>query len=206
MMCNVGYALNPKKLRKSEVANNGVKSEWAGGGLADILQIQHCESGSECQIVFTAWDPLIPPELQPEFHVIIHKLTEDIEREDSKEKLEALNKYLIHYPNTKIVDPVESVREVTSRIRTIENLRNAQLIACHKSPFTQPLFHFVTKEMTSMEIKLDLKRKQINYPIICKPIEACGTPDSHSMVRVIHFDSFTIFYYLSFLGYHRVSK
>jgi hypothetical protein len=189
MICNVGYALNPKKLRKSEVANNGLKSEWAGGGLADILQIHHCETGNEC--VFTAWDPQIPPEFQPEFHVIIHKLTEDIEREDSKEKLEALQKYLIHYPNTKIVDPVESVRKVTSRIRTIENLQNAQLTASCQSPFSQPLFHFVTKDMTTVEIKLDLKRKRIDYPVICKPIEACGTPDSHSMVIYISLSVFS---------------
>ena len=46
-VCKVGYALNPKKMRKSGtdpsddnmLCTNGTK-KWKGGGLADILQHQ----------------------------------------------------------------------------------------------------------------------------------------------------------------------
>ena len=47
-VCRVGYALNPKKLRKSGINSSDVNiyangnKKWKGGGLADILlhQIQ----------------------------------------------------------------------------------------------------------------------------------------------------------------------
>lgn len=182
----VGYALNPKKLRKSEVKTTGKTAEWAGGGLADIVEPSSidpaCSNDGNDHIVFSPWDSTIPPASQTKFHVIIHKLTEDIEKEESKEKLLALERYLQTYPDTKIIDPIESVRKVTSRIRTIENLKYAQTTLGKKSPFSQPNFLHVTKEMSNPLIEELLQEKKISYPIICKPIEACGTPNSHSMV------------------------
>mmetsp|Transcript_36315 Transcript_36315/g.34318 ORF Transcript_36315/g.34318 Transcript_36315/m.34318 type:complete len:139 (-) Transcript_36315:1494-1910(-) len=134
MICCVGYALNPKKLRKSgrepdekslsrdnaagsinhnndslSVAhssssssgsinsnadnsnssicnsrnNNDSEQTWRGGGLADIVS-----DGLECEgVQFIPWNYEIPVALQPEFHVIIHKLTEDIDRKESEDKI-----------------------------------------------------------------------------------------------------------------------
>lgn len=187
----VGYALNPKKLRKSEVKNIGNAAEWAGGGLADIVEPSTNTSTSNSgiddthgQIVFSPWESSLPPTSQIKFHVIIHKLTEDIEKEESKDKLLALERYLHTYPDTKIIDPIESVRKVTSRIRTIESIKVAQSKLGSQSPFTQPNFlHISTNDTSDQAIEELLQSKKIPFPIICKPVEACGTPNSHSMVR-----------------------
>jgi hypothetical protein len=186
-LCLVGYALNAKKLRKSEGSSApGVKREWAGGGLADILQYSEVSGDDSVSISFAAWNPDIPPQNQPKFQVIIHKLTEDIEKEkeESKEKLASLNNYLSYYPDTRIVDPIESVRKVTSRLRTVEYLKNAQT---PKGPFNQPKFLVVNPGMTNEDIVRELHDNEITYPIICKPFEACGTPNSHSMVIYVSF-------------------
>jgi hypothetical protein len=42
-VCHVGYALNPKKMRRSGVDNTesgNSRKKWKGGGLADILSDQ----------------------------------------------------------------------------------------------------------------------------------------------------------------------
>lgn len=184
-VCIVGYALNAKKLRKSEVVSiPGVKNEWAGGGLADILQYSGEGSSTDpVSIVFSQWNPDLPPESQKKFNVIIHKLTEDIEREEPSEKITSLNCYLNYYPETKIVDPIDSVRKVTSRLRTVETLRSSQTALGPDCPFTQPKFIHVNS-MSILQIKEALSENSISYPIICKPIKACGTPNSHSMVRI----------------------
>ena len=79
MTCNVGYALNPKKLRKSGIDDAGIISEqaaiitplsssgrtaanqqlspiWHGGGLADIIS-----DGLECEgVKFISWNYEVP--------------------------------------------------------------------------------------------------------------------------------------------------
>ena len=80
--CHVGYALNPKKLRKSDdcVVSYSVPTSsatckpkldrWSGGGLADILHV-HDGSGQAVnnEITFIAWDWEIPLEEQVlDFH------------------------------------------------------------------------------------------------------------------------------------------
>lgn len=79
MTCNVGYALNPKKLRKSGIDEAGISSDqasiitplssgshiavsqqvspiWHGGGLADIIS-----DGLECEgVKFISWNYEVP--------------------------------------------------------------------------------------------------------------------------------------------------
>ena len=118
--CIVGYALNKKKLRKSGAAvsdatdndiNKGVDRDstqtnshlsspqsqhqhlqWRGGGLADLLSDKY-----DTRVRFQPIDFDMPMEEQPFFHVIIHKLTEDIRVQDtvveSKANLQFLSDY-----------------------------------------------------------------------------------------------------------------
>jgi hypothetical protein len=195
-VCKVGYALNPKKLRRSDSTTNPkskpVLTEWNGGGLADILEVQPDLSSLETLIEtdlvsFAPWEYERPLDSQPDFDIIIHKLTEDIEKEESKEKIAALENYLNSHPQTKIVDPIESVRKVTSRARTVEYIDSLQAaIGRQVCPFTQPAYAIITKDLSRKEdVAALLKEKNISYPVICKPIEACGTPNSHSMVSAL---------------------
>ena len=121
---------------------------------------------------------------QPEFHVIIHKLTEDIDRKDSGDKISALKSYLEHYPKTVIVDSLDSVRKVISRRRCCESLANIIQRLASDCPFSQPDFFIVETEGDSspMNILQMMNQKGIGFPLMCKPVEACGTPNSHKMV------------------------
>ena len=122
---------------------------------------------------------------QPEFDVIIHKLTEDIDRKESVEKINALNAYLAAHQQTLIVDPLEAVRKVISRARCCESLANIINKLGANCPFTQPRFILVDAEKENLAgyIQQLMAAEGITFPVICKPVEACGTPNSHRMVR-----------------------
>ncbi len=51
MLCHVGYALNPKKMRKSSSSGLSNQKSWTGGGLADILTDE-----IEDEVQFSAFD------------------------------------------------------------------------------------------------------------------------------------------------------
>lgn len=116
--------------------------------------------------------------------MIIHKLTEDIDRKESIEKITALKQYLQHHPNTVIVDSLEAVRKVISRARCCESLANVIKKLGPSCPFSQPGFFVVEseEESSAKNILCLMREKGIGFPVMCKPVEACGTPNSHRMV------------------------
>lgn len=212
----IGYALNPKKLRKSNVkkhsgtslesdsllstsyhgnkANDETKGDlskslhdvmglrkWHGGGLADILN----EPAIADQIIFHPWDPETPPDKQPFFHVIIHKLTEDLDREESRDKIEALRRYLAFSPRTVLLDPLDSVRKVISRSRTCHTLRQIEQRLGESCPFSQPPYLLVEESESAESVVSKMILAHINFPVICKPVAACGTPTSHQMAVLV---------------------
>ena len=201
--CIVGYALNAKKLRKSShdcvtTLNDGGgpsiistpdkrgEHYWKGGGLSDILESsQVVVSKLSCEpVTFVQLDYELPLASQPHCDVIIHKLTEDIDN-PSKEsvcKLSALDAYILSHPNTVIVDPIECVRRVISRARTCSHLSNIETTFGDQCPFTQPTYVIIEVGTSPLEIAAKLAGHGLSFPIICKPIQACGTPSSHNMV------------------------
>ena len=115
--------------------------------------------------------------------MIFHKLTEDIDRKESAEKIGALNAYLASHPKTFIVDPLDAVTKVISRARCCESLAN--IIKKSKCiPFTQPRFVLIESGQLDLvnHILLLMAAEGFGFPVICKPLEACGTPNSHRMV------------------------
>lgn len=189
----VGYALNPKKLRKpikaekfqqQEIVSSTTVRKWAGGGLADILAEPSLEDG----LLFQAWDPEQLPENQPYFHLIIHKLTEDIDKEESRGKIAALEMYLRHYPSCRLVDPLEAVRKVISRARTCHHLGAIESRLGNRCPFRQPRYLTVSEFDTIPTVRQRLADGNFRWPVICKPIEACGTPKSHEMAVLVRED------------------
>ena len=121
---------------------------------------------------------------QPQFHVIVHKLTEDIDRKESVEKISALKSYLEYYPKTVIVDSLDAVRKVISRRRCCESLENIIERLKSDCPFSQPDFFIIESEDDSSpsNVLQLMKQRGIGFPVMCKPVEACGTPNSHKMV------------------------
>ena len=138
-ICRVGFCLNQKKLRKSEaslakptVSENSnptirtiLKNAWKGGGLADIIFSADDSGEPVDDVSFAPFD--WKNDLNgPEFDVIIHKLTEDLEQDEPSEKIAALEKYLSHHPNTCLVDPLSSVKLVTSRQRSCNIIKKIE--------------------------------------------------------------------------------
>ena len=122
--------------------------------------------------------------LQPYFDIIIHKLTEDIrsDDDDSRAKILHLERYLSLNPKTKIVDPFHAVEKVITRssvCRILDDIIKHTNTSISPCPFSQPKYMIV--EQTD-SIVHDMAEMNITFPVICKPIEACGTPTSHSMV------------------------
>ena len=217
----VGYALNAKKLRKSSHStstyngneiNFAIQQQllsddskqvsstifWQGGGLLDILQNSAISEGEKTEIEFIQWNPLVQPSKQPHFDVLIHKLTEDIgagdaseENEQSNSKIFALLTYLKLNSSTVIVDPITSVKKVTSRARTCSTLSAIQAgVGIFRCPFNLPKFILLESSSTSQTSRKDasadvltsLHNEGILFPVICKPVVACGTSNSHNMV------------------------
>ena len=127
--------------------------------------------------------------------MIIHKLTEDIDRKESAEKINALNAYLAAHQQTSIVDPLEAVRKVISRARCCESLAKIINKLGANCPFTQPRFVLVDAERENLAdyIQQMMAIEGFTFPVICKPVEACGTPNSHRMVRENNCTTFTGF-------------
>ena len=222
-ICKVGYALNQKKLRKSkrqkadspsQACSSSVK--WQGGGLADII-FGFNNDGQPLEDVqfrqFTtdtkANDNMYHDESCSKdglgnddcYDVIIHKLTEDLEKSDdlsSIHKLNRLQAYLKSHPHTVIIDPLESVKKVTSRIRSCENISQIKstVFECHGivCRLAQPNY-FVVPEMNlihnSDKFAIAMKQHGITYPIICKSSTACGSVSAHIMVC---FFKYSLFY------------
>ena len=136
-----------------------------------------------------------------DFHIIIHKLT-DLEAEQSISTIILIEKYLALHPTCVIIDSLNSIRKATSRFRACECLRNIlqdiqlPLSPLPQSPLPLPLplplslplvpLPFCQPAYCVIEQKEEFKSKmneyKIVFPVICKPIDACGIPGSHEMV------------------------
>jgi hypothetical protein len=256
IVCRVGYALNPKKLRQANAAflesddkegsdknsvdyglqtggssakskstrempgfvsstaptfsapfpNDHVTSKlWCGGGLATIVGIEGHTSGSgpdagtlhrtaETSVVGgVAFAPL---QAGGKFHVILHKLTEELDAHKclrGPTKLDLLETYIAEHPSTVVIDPLTSVRNVVNRKRTCLCLQAIQKRMAEACPFGQPAF-VVVEESSLMSgpnhLDAEMRSHGLSFPVICKPLEACGTANSHSMVIVFSPEGF----------------
>jgi len=227
-VCRVGYALNPKKLRKAKPVDDGPenaepedasratvvsaeKTPWCGGGLATIVGLDQQAEGAageaegEVEVDGVVFAPLADG---GEFHVILHKLTEDLDLDpdpepctylspspspspDSRsEKLRDLQQYLSKHPHTAVVDPVENVRTVVNRATTCAVLQKVQQRLRGACPFAQPAFAVLDgprqgQVSDSESILATMRAHGLSFPVICKPLKACGTPESHNMTVVL---------------------
>ena len=171
----VAYCLNAKKLRPGEGCGEGAAERWRGGGLAEVLG--GSAAGQDSGLVF------VPFQEGMRCDVVIHKLTEDLMEESrgggSSPRLDGLRRHLSLRPATALIDPLEAVRRVTSRVNTHEGLRRAHRRCSGAVPSLDPVF--VVAE-DAADLLRQARRLGMRYPLICKPCDACGTPDSHTMV------------------------
>ena len=180
----VAYALNAKKLRESEAttssssyssssyrsstsalgsADTSPITIWSGGGLADIVSNSSAAFKRAHNVKFVAFDYSLPPERHPHYHVLIHKLTEDIIAIDdssdgsnshstsARHKIKSVTEYIDYNKKCVIVDPIASVRVVTSRLETLKRIDNirAKNSSCDGAVINQPGYMYVSSSATT---------------------------------------------------------
>ncbi|CAK9304637.1 unnamed protein product [Gordionus sp. m RMFG-2023] len=127
---------------------------------------------------------------QGPFDLIIHKLTDVIAKADLNETKALLicqkfQTYLNNHPHTLVIDPFDNVRLLLNRFQQYKLIRNA---LCHMNDIIDtPNFTVlnINKANKKLNQKL-LKRYNIRYPFICKPLEAHGSCRSHEMALVFN--------------------
>ncbi|GMI11412.1 hypothetical protein TrVE_jg932 [Triparma verrucosa] len=117
----------------------------------------------------------IPPQLPPNTHLhcLIHKLTEDILTSSSpisSSRLSNLETYCSQNKTT-LIDPPSSVAHLMNRDTIQKKL--TKCLGREKVPKW-----IVFEEGGGEE---DVEEGGLEYPIICKPLDAAGTPGSHRM-------------------------
>ena len=154
-ICRVGYALNQKKLGKSDSTTR--LNSWKGGGLIDIINASDIKGEPIDGVLFYPFDL----ESDIKYDVIIHKLTDDIERSEPSDKLRDLLTYISLNQNVVLVDPLQSVSLVTSRRRSCECIRDVEgpLIrdnfeSASSYQFVQPK-HFIVESKMSHDIFME---------------------------------------------------
>ena len=200
VICTVGYALKPKKLRKSESSDSittkttvPLIKQWSGGGLGDIINTGERILGG---IRFIQWDFDIPWSEQPNFDVIIHKLTDDIDPDGNHHsRVTSIMNYLLNHPQTTLIDPIESVQNVLSRKRTCDYLEILKEKTSMKSSFQLPKYMILNDQIDDIQILQMMDVVGLSFPLISKPIIACGTPNSHLLTIIVSIEGFKLIKY-----------
>jgi inositol-1,3,4-trisphosphate 5/6-kinase/inositol-tetrakisphosphate 1-kinase len=166
---------------------------WCGGGLATIVGASMKSSKQVEGVIFTPIDEEIDVENQHKVHIILHKLTGDIVKEKGGEesaRLQCIRSIVKANPQTRIVDPIESVGIVVSRLETneriatlLEKMGKDKNVASGLPLFYQPSFAVVREaNEDALRIMMD---NNLRFPVICKPERACGVAESHAMNIVL---------------------
>lgn len=173
----VGYAFMAKKMESME--------RVVGGAMAAIDGV-----------VFKQLDLSRELADQGTFDVILHKLSEDIMYRDedpvSAARLDRIERYRELNRACAVLDPIAGVEQVINRVSTLKVLQstyekyNGPKNGSRGSMPCPPKFIVVEAQgIASQEIWRVIEKAGLRYPLICKPIQACGTLGSHSMLVVM---------------------
>ena len=163
---------------------------WKGNGLADALK-----PGQEIDgVVFSPFG-----EEEGEFDIIIHKLDGYGRDERTRAIMKNAKFYLERFPETLLVDPLESVLRLGNRADICAGVSRARLSQSVASGYivSQPRYTVFRKTLVKQESESQspnmvtvghndvvsaVESAGLSYPVIVKPIDACGSPESHSIV------------------------
>jgi hypothetical protein len=96
-------------------------------------------------------------------------------------KLEMLERYINANPRLIIVDPLDEVKKVMDRNILNDVINNGNITCLDRSPIKTPSSILLNSEIISNWIN-EPSSISLKFPLICKPVQACGTRDSHQMM------------------------
>ncbi|CAM9452913.1 unnamed protein product [Ectocarpus sp. 4 AP-2014] len=136
------------------------------------------------------------PEEHRRLDVILHKLSEDIMFRDVQPEGDArlswIEAYLDLNPETAILDPIDRVSNCINRVTTLKAclflLEEAYRRHGTAGGMPRPPRFMVLEDHEPSDPAADggiVPRNGLAFPVICKPVEACGTRGSHTMLVVL---------------------
>jgi len=120
--------------------------------------------------------------------LILHKLSEDVMNRttnvESRTKVEFIERYLDLNPQTVVIDSISSIETIVSRKSTSLILESALQFKTVRAP----KYFYVedATELGSSSFCERMRRNGMEFPLICKPVEACGTAASHRLTVILN--------------------
>ncbi|CAM9580649.1 unnamed protein product [Ectocarpus fasciculatus] len=161
-------------------------------GLLGLLGHQVVTRGPMDGVEFHPLDFSQRPEEHRRLDVILHKLSEDIMFRDVQPegaaRLSWIEAYLDRNPKTAILDPIDRVSNCINRVTTLKLLEEAYRRHGAAGGMPRPPRFMVLGDHEPSDPGTDdgmVPRSGLAFPVICKPVQACGTRGSHTMVVVL---------------------
>lgn len=140
----------------------------------------------DCQLVKLDFDK--PLEEQGPFSLIVHKISDILVKADqgdaiAKKTISAFESYVRKHPQTIILDPLDNNRALLDRYKQYRLIEQSGL-AKEGAVFTPPFVH-----LTSTNIDVNrgrVRRSNITFPLVCKPILAQGSTGAHQMCIIFN--------------------
>jgi inositol-1,3,4-trisphosphate 5/6-kinase/inositol-tetrakisphosphate 1-kinase len=95
--------------------------------------------------------------------------------------MERLRKFISGHPDVAIIDPLESVEQVIDRTKVASLIDSSEFRGPSDFVCVTPKFVFAKEDLVQKWINEE-EPIPLRFPVICKPIKACGNRDSHQMV------------------------
>jgi inositol-1,3,4-trisphosphate 5/6-kinase/inositol-tetrakisphosphate 1-kinase len=100
---------------------------------------------------------------------------------DASESLDTLERFIEKNPELIIVDPLHEVKKVMDR-NVLNDLINSGDIKClDLNPIKTPCSILLDSDVLN-NWKSDFRKIPLQFPLIFKPVQACGSRDSHQMM------------------------
>eukprot|EP01132_Coremiostelium_polycephalum_P007832 gene7832-9646_t len=116
------------------------------------------------------------------YHLIIHKFTDEladiVNNQDNQNKINSIQKILNKYPGIVQVDKLENQKPVLDRVGLSTLLDKLNQLP---SNFNIRCPSFIVIENESNDYTDQLKKQNVSFPVVCKPIQACGSKESHEL-------------------------
>ncbi|CAI5727369.1 unnamed protein product [Hyaloperonospora brassicae] len=139
--------------------------------------VSACDIEAAAQRLAARYNPL---------HAVLHKLAHDmvfarLGDEDAATRVQLMQEMARQNPSVRLVDPLDSVRLLTSRSAACERLQTMEQVKEPTQSFKVPHFRVVQNLEHFQELVAELDAGRTKLPLICKSVEACATERSHMM-------------------------
>lgn len=125
-------------------------------------------------------------ESQGPFDVFIHKLTHKLAHaengdQNAKALISKIEEYFCRHPKIIVIDPLDNIKILINRYKYYELIQEHVQF---NDVFT-PKFVEIKSKDTVENISL-LKKANIKFPVICKPLIAQGSSDAHKLMVIFN--------------------